>query len=220
MSTRPPLTPAQIEALQARFALRVGARLDHGARDLPHDVTERLRVARQQALAAAAEARRRQAVLTARPAPEAGPVAVAQPALALASAGTARAGTPSLPGVFAPAPQGQADDGRGGWLWRMASVLPVVALVLGLWGIATWQYRQQVRAAAEVDTALLTDTLPPAAYSDPGFEEFLRSDTPATQPGQGTPDQTDGAATDLPPLPDVQAPDTAGSPQGHPAITA
>ena len=27
---------------------------------------------------------------------------------------------------------------------------------------------------AEIDTALLVDDLPPAAYSDPGFIQFLR----------------------------------------------
>jgi hypothetical protein len=30
-------------------------------------------------------------------------------------------------------------------------------------------------AAAEVDTALLADTLPPEAYRDPGFVEFLKT---------------------------------------------
>ena len=35
--------------------------------------------------------------------------------------------------------------------------------------------RRQVVAAAEIDAALLTDDLPPDAYSDPGFAEFLRS---------------------------------------------
>ncbi|HEY6510384.1 MAG TPA: DUF3619 family protein [Burkholderiaceae bacterium] len=34
---------------------------------------------------------------------------------------------------------------------------------------------QQVRAAAEIDADILTDDLPPQAYSDPGFVEFLRS---------------------------------------------
>jgi hypothetical protein len=38
--------------------------------------------------------------------------------------------------------------------------------------------REQVVAAAEIDTQLLSDQLPPAAYSDPGFAEFLRSSPP------------------------------------------
>jgi len=35
--------------------------------------------------------------------------------------------------------------------------------------------RAQIEAAAEVDSALLADDLPPEAYSDPGFVEYLRS---------------------------------------------
>ena len=48
MKTRstPPLTPAQRDALEARFALRVVARLDDGTSALPHDITERLRAER------------------------------------------------------------------------------------------------------------------------------------------------------------------------------
>jgi len=44
---------AEAEALQARFALRVAARLSEGSEKLPHDLSERLRVAREQAIARA-----------------------------------------------------------------------------------------------------------------------------------------------------------------------
>jgi len=50
-----------------------------------------------------------------------------------------------------------------------------LALVAGLWGISTWYRLEQLEAATEVDMALLTDDLPPSAYADPGFEEYLRS---------------------------------------------
>jgi len=33
-----------------------------------------------------------------------------------------------------------------------------------------------VTELAEVDVALLTDVLPPAAFADPGFIEFLKSE--------------------------------------------
>jgi hypothetical protein len=33
-------------------------------------------------------------------------------------------------------------------------------------------------AAADLDGSLLADTLPPAAYADPGFAEFVRSAPP------------------------------------------
>jgi Protein of unknown function (DUF3619) len=38
------------DALQARFGLRVASRLSQASEQLPHDLTERLRVAREQAL--------------------------------------------------------------------------------------------------------------------------------------------------------------------------
>ena len=60
------------------------------------------------------------------------------------------------------------------WL-RLASALPLVALVGGLMLIQHHHDLEQIHAAAEIDSALLADELPPAAYRDPGFSEFLRS---------------------------------------------
>jgi Protein of unknown function (DUF3619) len=34
--------------------------------------------------------------------------------------------------------------------------------------------QSQIEAAAEVDAAILADDLPPEAYRDPGFAEFLK----------------------------------------------
>lgn len=45
------------EALEARFGLRLAAALERGSSDLPHDLTERLRFGREQALARARELR-------------------------------------------------------------------------------------------------------------------------------------------------------------------
>jgi hypothetical protein len=61
------------------------------------------------------------------------------------------------------------------WWQRVASVLPLLLLAAGLLTIDRWTVREQVLAAADIDTQLLADALPPAAYSDPGFAEFLRS---------------------------------------------
>jgi hypothetical protein len=61
------------------------------------------------------------------------------------------------------------------WWIRVASVLPVFALVAGLVLIQRWQDDAQVSVAAEVDAALLADDLPPTAYSDAGFAEFLKT---------------------------------------------
>lgn len=51
-----------LDALQARFALRVASRLTERADALPHDLSERLRVAREQATARARQLQRAEAV--------------------------------------------------------------------------------------------------------------------------------------------------------------
>lgn len=61
------------------------------------------------------------------------------------------------------------------WLYRIASVLPLVLLAAGLVLIDTFQMDNRASELAEVDAALLTDDLPPAAYADPGFVQFLKS---------------------------------------------
>lgn len=60
------------------------------------------------------------------------------------------------------------------WL-RLVSALPLVVLVAGLVFIQHHHDLQQIEVAAEIDSALLADDLPPAAYGDPGFSEFLRN---------------------------------------------
>ena len=64
--------------------------------------------------------------------------------------------------------------GPSGWL-RLVSALPLVMLVAGLVFIQHHHDLQQIAVAAEIDSALLADDLPPAAYGDPGFSEFLRT---------------------------------------------
>jgi hypothetical protein len=53
--------------------------------------------------------------------------------------------------------------------------LPLAVLVYGLVAIERAHDRAQIAAAAEVDAALLSDDLPPAAYTDPGFAEYLKT---------------------------------------------
>jgi hypothetical protein len=69
----------------------------------------------------------------------------------------------------------QLGGGEGGWWDRVAAFLPLLALVIGLVSIAVMQDEMRAREVAEVDTELLTDVLPPAAYTDPGFAQFLRA---------------------------------------------
>ena len=66
-----------------------------------------------------------------------------------------------------------SDDGLG-WGGRIGSVMPLIALVVGLLAINSIQNDNRAQELAEVDSALLTDELPPAAFSDPGFVQFLK----------------------------------------------
>lgn len=131
--------------VEARLGHRLASALS--AQTLSHDVGERLRVAREQALARALEVRR------------AAPAAAATGAsvLSVSSSGAAALGG------FVP------------WWQRAASVLPLVVLVSGLVAIDRFTLREQAISAADIDAQILSDDLPPAAYRDPGFAEFLRS---------------------------------------------
>ena len=57
----------------------------------------------------------------------------------------------------------------------MVSAIPLTALVVGLVVINISQDESSTNDLTEVDAALLTDDLPPAAYSDPGFVQFLKT---------------------------------------------
>lgn len=137
------ITAAQVEALEGHLALRVVARLNERTAEFPHDIGERLRVAREQAVQRAQAQRRLRTV----------PVAAVQ----VHASGTAALG------------------GSGGWWLRAAALLPLVVLVAGLVLIQQRHDADQIAAAAEIDAALLADELPPEAYSDPGFVEFLKA---------------------------------------------
>lgn len=67
-----------------------------------------------------------------------------------------------------------SDDGLSWWA-RIGSVLPLIALVVGLLAINSIQSDNRDQEVAEVDAALLTDELPPAAFADPGFLQFLKA---------------------------------------------
>lgn len=63
--------------------------------------------------------------------------------------------------------------GEPGFWGRLASALPLVALAAGLVAINVIQNENRAEEVAEVDAALLTDALPPSAYADPAFMQFL-----------------------------------------------
>ena len=132
-------TPASTEEID-RWGQQFSAQLTLATPRLPHDIQERLRVARHLALS------QRQRVL--------------QPVLAAQLNGS---GTLTAP---------PAED-LG--LWRvLGSVLPLIALVAGLMAIHWIQQDQFISEIAALDSALLTDELPPNAYADAGFMQFLK----------------------------------------------
>lgn len=131
------------DILQDRFALQTVSFLSTGAANLPHDISERLRSARVQAVA-----KRK--------------IAKTQPAGSAINMRGSAAMTWGTP------------DGLG-WWGRVGSVMPLIALVVGMLTINSVQNDNRAQEVAEVDAALLTDDLPPAAFSDPGFVQFLRT---------------------------------------------
>ena len=66
------------------------------------------------------------------------------------------------------------DEGLNIWS-RLASLLPLIALIAGLAIIQNIMDDDRTNELAEVDSALLIDDLPPAAYADPGFLQFLKN---------------------------------------------
>lgn len=68
---------------------------------------------------------------------------------------------------------GLPDEGLN--LWRiLVSALPLLALVLGLMLIQNLQQDMAETDIASLDSALLLDELPPDAYTDPGFVQFMK----------------------------------------------
>lgn len=134
------------DTLQNRFGLRVAARLSAGTEGLPHDIGERLRVAREQAVS-----RRKQ------------PAAVLRQRAATAASRNGNTATLSF-----------GDDGLGFW-GRLTSAALVLVMAAGLIAINVIQDDDRTMEVADLDAALLTDDLPPEAYADPGFLQYLKT---------------------------------------------
>ena len=132
------------DILQQRFARKAVSYLSAGAADLPYEVSERLRAARAQAVS-----KRK--------------VGKTQTAGGVINAG----------GGSAALLWNGSSDGLG-WWGRIASFVPLIALVVGMLTINVVQNDNRAQELAEVDAALLIDDLPPAAFSDPGFVQFLK----------------------------------------------
>ncbi len=138
MKNQMPPTEQEIDHWGQYFS----AQLNLATPGLPHDITERLRFARQLALA------QRKPLVQTRLAKNA----------QLNNNGS----------LTAP-----ADEGLN--LWSiLASALPLLALVFGLMAIQWIQQDNVTSELAAIDAALLTDELPPDAYTDAGFAQFLK----------------------------------------------
>lgn len=145
MTRTTPLHTAGLEALEARLGARLAAGLNERSSSLPHDISERLRISREQAVSRARQVR----------------AAAAAPALTTVTS------------------QGSIALGGPGRFWLgLASWVPLAVLIAGLVLIQQWSDREQVMAAAEIDAILLADDLPPAAWTDPGFREYLKAPPP------------------------------------------
>lgn len=133
----------RLDILQDRFGLKTASRLSAGSDQLPHDISERLRSARVQAVS-----KRK--------------ISTVQTAAGVATSG----GSTTLT-------WGSGES----WNWwsRIGSVVPLIALVVGLLAINSFQSDNRTQELAEVDAALLTDDLPPEAFADPGFVQFLKT---------------------------------------------
>jgi hypothetical protein len=132
-------SPADLDLLGRHLS----AQLSLATPSLAYDVSERLRVARQRALAS------RNTLHT----------------LKLSSQTTQINGNGTL--------TGSGDEGLN--LWSiLGSALPLLVLVLGLTAIGWVQQDDRANELAIIDAALLTDELPPDAYADAGFVQFLK----------------------------------------------
>lgn len=133
------------------YARRLTSVLSSGLDDMPYDISERLRASRMQALA-----KRKQEITLQQSVP------------AYASVGQRLGNTLGVSGN-----QG-GDSDRNRWFSALISAVPILALAVGMVIINIAQDDNGIHEAAEVDAALLTDDLPPEAYFDPGFAQFLK----------------------------------------------
>jgi len=149
LSSAPALLGA--EAAQARYALRLAAALtEHQLGATNRDIDARLSFAHDQAMAVARKSRS---------------AAAAAPSIIGAAGGAAVLGG------------GPGSDVTPWWL-RLGALVPLAVLLAGLMLIDSQYTRSQIDAAAEVDAAILADDVPPEAYRDRGFVEFLKTARP------------------------------------------
>ena len=127
-----------------KFGRQIAARLSKSTDDLPHDITERLRAGRVQAVN-----KRKQILL--------------ETSADLFSRTHSGALTANHAG------------GHSSWWNKLGGAVLMLILAAGLLIINVIQDDMGARELADIDAAILTDDLPPAAYVDAGFAQFLKS---------------------------------------------
>ena len=80
--------------------------------------------------------------------------------------------------VFAPkgilaGNSGFSFQGPTSWFGKLGVALPMLVLIVGLFGIYEYEQKQRINDLAEIDAAVLVDELPPDAYLDTGFTAYL-----------------------------------------------
>jgi Protein of unknown function (DUF3619) len=134
-----------LETREIEFAYAVRRALDESIAELPAPALDRLAAARAAALV------------------HKKPETVEAPVFAPVLAGAAG-------GAFGPAAPRRA--GRPS-LRSLSVVLPLVALVIALIGVASWEDQRRIDENADIDAAMLSEDLPLSAYLDHGFHAYL-----------------------------------------------
>ncbi len=136
-----------LETKENDFALKVIRALDENTSNIAPAAVDKLAAARRAAIACKKPEK----------------VAVAAPAF-----------TPVLAGAGATLAMGGGDPHTHkrlfAWLGGLALVWPLAALVIG---IAYWEDQQRKAEFADIDAAMLSDSLPLDAYLDHGFNAYL-----------------------------------------------
>jgi hypothetical protein len=134
--------------VEAQIAQRIAAVLTFSNETLAHDMSERLRAARVRAVIA-----RKKPLALVRTSVRAGSTALnGQHTLSLGS--------------------GDGDKPVRQWLLGLA---PIIILGIAMMMVSDNLQTSRSREIAEVDAAILIDDLPPEAYADPGFLQFVKN---------------------------------------------
>lgn len=64
-------------------------------------------------------------------------------------------------------------QGPNSWFGKLGVALPMLVLIVGLFGIYEYEQKQRINDLADIDAAVLVDELPPDAYLDTGFTAYL-----------------------------------------------